>query len=112
MQVFLYKLKNFNQQQPGQAVVGDHSHQIVHRGDQRTGRHCRVDVDFMEEERHQRTHQAGDDDGQQEGDAHAAGNQKGGTHGVSFKEGDVDAQNQKGHDAQQGAVAEAYLHFR
>ena len=27
----LYNLKNFNQQQPCQAVVGDHGHQIVHR---------------------------------------------------------------------------------
>ena len=69
----LYNLKYFNQQQPCQAVVGDHGHQIVHRGNQRAGRHCRVDVDFMEEERHQRTDEAGDDDGHQEGDAHAAG---------------------------------------
>lgn len=37
-----------DQKQPCHSIIGYHCHQIVYRGDQGTGCHCRVYLDLME----------------------------------------------------------------
>lgn len=55
-------MQKLNQQNPCQTVIGYNGNQIVDRRNQRTGRNCRVYLDFMEQDRHERTDQTGNHD--------------------------------------------------
>jgi len=58
-------MKHLEKQKPAEPIVGDHSHQIVHGGNQRPGGHGRVHPDSLEKHGNQRSHGAGDKHGQQ-----------------------------------------------
>ena len=59
---FLNYMQYMDQQQPCKSVVSNNGNQIVDRRNQRTGRNCRVYLDFMEQDRHERTDQTGNHD--------------------------------------------------
>ena len=107
----LYKMQHLDEEKPCETIISHNRHEVVYRRDERTGRDRRVHLHLMEEHRDQGADQARDDDRHEEGNADAPGDQHCPSKGISLKQRDIHAEEEHGQHTEQGAVAEADLHF-
>ena len=82
-------MQQIQQQEPGQAVVGDGGHQVVHGGDQGAGGHGRIHFDFVEEQGDDSPREAGDGHGNYQGQPHASGHGNGIKRSHIFEQADI-----------------------
>ena len=82
----LSQMKDINQENHGESIVRHHGNEIVDSCDERAGSHSRINVNFMEKHGDYRAHKAGNNHRYNERNADTAGQQKGLSPIVSFKE--------------------------
>ena len=104
-------MQHLDEEKPCETIISHNRHEVVYRRDERTGRDRRVHLHLMEEHRDQGADQARDDDRHEEGNADAPGDQHCPSKGISLKQRDIHAEEEHGQHTEQGAVAEADLHF-
>ena len=97
-------MQQIQQQEPGQAVVGDGGHQVVHGGDQGAGGHSRIDVQLFEEHGNAGSGDAGQCHGDQQGDADAGGNRESVSLKIRLEQVHIKADDHKRGKAQNDSV--------
>ena len=100
-------MHHLKQQDPDQTVIGDDSHQVVDRRDERSRSHRRIHLDLVEKHRHHRTNECRDHHRNQKRDTNAAGDGERIGPGHFLGEADIKPHKGKGHKAKQQAVAKS-----
>ena len=104
-------MQDTDEQDAAQTIIRNNCHQVVDRGDQRTGSHCRIHMDLFEKKRDTGSHCSGNDHRQNQGKTDTGRYRIRKTKWFSFKQCNVKTDEQERKDSQDQTIGETDAHF-